>query len=1553
MLSLVFLPNYSSASNEKTDVSKEQIFKALREEYGPDLEESRLPTIKKVIGDGFRRISIAHAGRFRDVAIHTELHIVDSDEINAIVGSTREHSKSRIKNIAVLTTGILRFFFKDIEGQEDFQVRVNELIGILAHELGHTVDQLDRNGIENHYTSKANQAVEIRADAEATEILQAAKLDPNYLVSALRRLLSLPLTGFDPLFAGTSTHPETFVRISSLELKLSLDKITKGSRPIEQIVFTPETVATAMQEVNRELTLRSGIELPNNLESLRRLLSEKKELSAVELNAWLIWFDRYIEKYPDIDTKGTYDLVEIVKLFSVQTKFVCDSSQCLKKLFENINVLRGFETVPHKEYVQKLPFFKTDLYSVNEYGRSLATFGKFIHPELVKSYLEKDNSVAIEFWKSFSKSPSDMLSQQSLTEYFGWVQLFFDSYFENLRKPIAIGNTSRFDFFGLLPSDSNKSIWSLALLLKNKNPELGRIARSAMQEIWNNRGFWAFIELNSEVNNRFDWMFIAKELGIDKSVVGSSVQKSLIEFLDQHFESLPDFEQSQFFGQRYSVKSLFSVNKRKPFWITESLSQKFERVLEKIRDQKVKAKYSELLFSSLSVYYPNISNKRYETKLTKELNRSDLAELSTIQKIKTRAVEIWNLSTGIIDKELRVYNPIWIAHTARVIANSKIDSVLKADFIRYLAFGVDDLPKELPTVPFAKLPDQFLPEFYQLLREYGIITDIFDLMAKIAQLEKKSFIKFKNFESESSFDPVEEDRKNLLVKLGPIFYEELKERVSKETSLRDFKKIVFEVSRWFSYFGKKNEFGISPKISGLLVEKLKEFTLSPSESLALFYRITRIGTNETTDRYFKDNILPQLENSGRVKIIQSVLAKDLINSESLKTDLAAVVVKNNLSLGMDLFDVSSLINKLLPKDSLYRDAYLESIGWDHDLTGPFLKGHVEDEKSSNWRRMTPYSVNVASTVSSYVQTLNSTLRLEFLDFVVRAEKGSLLPNSIYDYLKRDLIEKLSPDEKVNEFYIKKIDRTLYGFKVQIEKFLGETNPAQRVPIILAVATHGSNSLYGSTSLMEYLIQKYLGVAPNSEKFFYIKTYLELLDPSEKNVVFSYLLANSGGSVETVGKNSSIASLLKLFGPIGIKFGQLAAVWNIFGAEHQDALEELYHKAPAMSKYDVENELNKSITKSFFEQNIKLKKVLGSASIKTVVLSQYKDGPDIAIMLKRPYASGQIDASLDLAKKFLARLKAQGVEFQSPLFGPMVAAIEAEIAQETNFKIEVENYKIADRVVNAIQMNKKTERQTGWKFSVPKVIEDFPVNESLFAVEAVAGVSLKDYLKDATVSEFDKKQVVELVTEMSLDMLFEYGYFDPDRHPGNWIIDKDSKKIYFIDAGKLTNFSAKKSKWKWDPRLTLASFLKALHSRSINELVHYASLMTESGTVSPESKEKAKNLIKKLSDETLEINPDFLKTVVEIFYKSGFDIDHLYTFGALKGLMVLNGKVDGKPVVEPKTFARLIEKSVRRLLIGKLPAIGIEKASTGLRQLIGNQNSKRRNSSNTCLGFYSK
>ncbi len=447
-------------------------------------------------------------------------------------------------------------------------------------------------------------------------------------------------------------------------------------------------------------------------------------------------------------------------------------------------------------------------------------------------------------------------------------------------------------------------------------------------------------------------------------------------------------------------------------------------------------------------------------------------------------------------------------------------------------------------------------------------------------------------------------------------------------------------------------------------------------------------------------------------------------------------------------------------------------------------------------------------------------------------------------------------------------------------------------------------------MISHLLSTYTSFKKDSFEEIAVRAYLDVVEEHSLALALSYILLSSQSKSE-----NGLVSALSLFGTIGVKFLQTGAILKMFGSENQEASENAYDRANPMSKYEIEQSLKKHLSET--EYNAKIKepiKVLGSASVKTVTLGELKSVKRVALMLKRDNVENQIRTNLDLAKRFIERLKHYSVRASNPLLMPLVEAIEEQIFSEIDFVLEVEKYKQAKAIVDQIQ-ERSEWKNLGWTVRVPSIVDEIQPQENLFAVEAVEGVTAKSFFKDPSVPNEVKEKVGEIIVKTSLRMLFHQGVFDPERHLGNWLIDLKKKEVAFIDPGQLMNFGASKKPWAWDPRLTLARFLYAVQERNVEEILYYSKLMGKEKGIKINEGE-VKNRLAQIFSSTDLSSEDLQIKILEELYRSGIQFNHLFTFGALKGLMVLSGS----GYVSQERFKEIMKEEVKSLFVKKSPLV---------------------------------
>jgi hypothetical protein len=165
---------------------------------------------------------------------------------------------------------------------------------------------------------------------------------------------------------------------------------------------------------------------------------------------------------------------------------------------------------------------------------------------------------------------------------------------------------------------------------------------------------------------------------------------------------------------------------------------------------------------------------------------------------------------------------------------------------------------------------------------------------------------------------------------------------------------------------------------------------------------------------------------------------------------------------------------------------------------------------------------------------------------------------------------------------------------------------------------------------------------------------------------------------------------------------------------------------------------------------------------------------------------------------------------------------------------------------------------------------------------------------------------DLIVRSSLRTLFRDGFFDPDRHAGNFLFDPKAKKIYLIDFGQAENYS-KKASFLRDDIYHLSQFIRALKEKNVDNLLQFGLKLSDK-SANPKS-------VAQLREELAEIirsskNPqDQITSLLEAFNEAGVPWNKKYSVGVVKGQFTLQGE----KYVSPERFETLLSAEVKHIL----------------------------------------
>lgn len=1453
--------------------------------YGPVVNSGELQTLREALSKGFARLSKIQLKDLKQQGYEAtnELHFLSSSSVDVTIRMVFSPESKKAVNLVFITTAFLRKNFKDIlNSEKDIENKIYEILGALAHELTHPKHEFDSNGIVNRYAYSGQQASELVIDSEAVKLLRQARLPTDSLYRSLKFFFG----DYPDTFVIENvfrTHPNKYVRLTAHSLAVTRDRLDRG----ELNFLIPILAQGDAKKIANEIRgyRDDAFTLPKDVKELlarlnARLAQARKYwayaklgLTPLEANVYLLWLNQGLRNGTILES----DALEVVEVITKKTLplFLCRSKACLKSLIQDLRGFESLELIPQVEAVERMPFYQVTLAS--ELSKSLVVEGggeieinsntfvlmnrKF--REIQKKY------IAESFWSAPRQEVNQSYSPMLLVKTFlaatflfqgndrpedlvEWGEFVHQEILSRLPKDMPPG----FDlsFGAMIPTSLSKQLWSTAL----KNPKYHSRVKALIESAWSLRGSLALSEL--QWNSIYDWEFIFNTLGISKDDGIIQIRKSLEDLLSKDFnKNAVVYRHDGTWGDGSRSRSPTDP----PVWLDPTV----EGMLRKhvVVDLNQSATYW------MGHYYDMAPreevSKEFRTLVRDYFSRAYNPETTPLQFVDDMAtINQKVLGLRRIDETFLPdrYRIIIEEAKLRGLSDSAIAKIFKWEFSDAPAHRRDLIDRN-------SVGD--IRAIFSALKKGGFAGRVIDYRKfNIALGWQKPF--FLSLQKEILSDLESELKSSAdAIKLVKQYRHEL---ILETRKIEKGKHLGFQT----------NEFDAAYEITKIFLSHVRAQDWSVAQNLEFLYNLTRIGVNELTDAYFQKFLLPHLTSDRNAKTFRSLVKFNMLYSAELQTKITRLSMEYRTKPISDLSSIVAEVNELLPNSSFSKDKFLEEIAWKEEVSGQNLKRLIEDSKSGNWRRVNPRWAILASTAAAFIGKLNTREKLDFIDYVVDGGQKVAFPENVFRKIKSEFMKRVFAHDQVNgSTYDQLASRETMRLKTLIEAFVAQSSPVERVPLINVLVTAGEKPLLDDSEVMTELRKKFLNINKNSIEEVFFRAYLDVIRDHEKSITLSYVLANSGG-----GQNGTLGinSILEMFGTVGIKFGQMAAHWNLFSPEHNDQLRELFDRAAPMTKIEIENELSKTKAGRVFKSQIrKYIGILGSASIKTVVLVELKSGQRVALMIRRPHVKSIIGTNLTLAKAFLDRLKYYSTNISHPLFNPLIEALEQQIYVEINFKNEIENYKRVSTLIAEINSHGRW-RKAGWNVLVPQVYENLPASQSIYAVEEVSGVSAKEFFADKSISQDEKNSVGEILAKVSLDMLFRYGKFDPDRHPGNWIIDQGKKKIYFIDPGQLIDFKSSPVPTKWDARLTLAFFLKALGDRNSKLIVHYGSLMTKVGFVEESVQTKAALSTQKIFRKSGLEEIALLKEVVSALYREGIEFNHTYTFGAMKGLMVLAG-----------------------------------------------------------------
>ena len=246
--------------------------------------------------------------------------------------------------------------------------------------------------------------------------------------------------------------------------------------------------------------------------------------------------------------------------------------------------------------------------------------------------------------------------------------------------------------------------------------------------------------------------------------------------------------------------------------------------------------------------------------------------------------------------------------------------------------------------------------------------------------------------------------------------------------------------------------------------------------------------------------------------------------------------------------------------------------------------------------------------------------------------------------------------------------------------------------------------------------------------------------------------------------------LEELGATFIKLGQILSTRpDLMPPDYQEELAKLQDAAPPVPSDAIEEvvraELGQPIEEAFatFERE-----PLAAASIGQAHTATLNDGTEVVVKVRRPGVVEEIEEDLRILQNLAIRAEHRWEIAQQY----DVVALAQEFAQTLRAELDyVHEGRNAERFAENFADDSGAH--------VPKVFWETSTSRVL-TLERLRGIKVND-LEALDAAGIDRKELAERAARITLDMIFEHGFFHADPHPGNFFVEPDGV-LGIIDFG---------------------------------------------------------------------------------------------------------------------------------------------------------------------------
>jgi predicted unusual protein kinase regulating ubiquinone biosynthesis (AarF/ABC1/UbiB family) len=1473
-------------------------------------------------------------------------HLFESDTINAFMFKVSQQKASGFK--VALSSGLLRWLLASDSRPMD------SLSAVFAHEIAHAIDIYDKHGIEQK-DKLASQAVEARTDSEAIELLRLAGLPTDSLTRLMGSMNQLESRQRSSLLSPLlSSHPDPLFRGGLTAVRATLLRYQTGAQPLSMENVDLKAMSEELKFKNLFFAkhfhldkIKSYADFVHGTYAFwngRARPDEFFPITESQFNILLLIFDHLaLNSPPDLDV-STYS----------------DFKRSLAMILGLYHYMKG----PFK--LSEKPVFA--IYDDPEKVRNLANdfgfpgLGQFTHANnkaRISLYLDKNFPRLIEEtiseWKGTRRVPETdifiegmpdtrVISKEAILRAydlflatdiaFGLRQRpflrdldFLDTrsslYARLMNEGLQTGEITFFQIEKDLETDVFIDTLEQAMRLPKLNPDWNSLAET----LWSRRKDWAYCNLMSARPVSKVWPRLYSRFHKSNRIpFNDFIRKEILADIQSgHREGLKDLTNPY---ARNSLKS--------PEWISVSSLEAALGAQSSTPSQSI-PNNDQALIDGLA-YRKGIENPKQK-----------FADFQILVKKTFSTTNFETVDQEIVWKELyRLTDEIEKAPIpfltrlalSELISESSVSILVKRQWIHRLLVEVtprrpgDISPMIAPfEYSYWDAESEVLQNVFRKLFASGALISTRDYWRAVGKqmlfqyqingrlwnrfLDSEAYRVHASFRTLKPFAEAELDQ--LAEKSEPL----LRKAVYEYTQLLG---LGFSISEGVpaamrkassgSYLNQRFAHTQSEQYVDKLIRKFDSTRPSFAQSKDFFLFLTRFAIGARTDQYLLE-IMKRYSVIPSNEFIKLVLSKQRIESVQLQIKLAEPFVNRQKTAESKAL----MIKRTIPRPSLERDKFLQEQLW---RLKPYLSDQANLQKTLgnlesgfDWRKVDPKTLNLYNMLFVMTKKMSVSEKLDLIDHLI--SRNTEFPPSVKRRIHMDFLETLMGPAsalKVSaELTLGQADRMTNNLIFEIQNLCQSMSVFERAIILQMLIQPIDGRPLSQTDLWIQAKSRVLKLKKGGLEEIMLDTFLEVIPPVEVEPSAGYMLARAAEK----GQSNRLLGIFEIFSSFGIKIAQLSSLLNVFGATDSAELAKAKDSAPPEDLLVMINELNRSpILRG---QKIRFVKMLGGASIKTAALVRLADGQEVVLMYKRRNASKTIQTHAQIGVKYVQFLLSKKVSGIGPLFEGIVSAMQPIMAEEVDLGLE--RQKMNEIAQLAKEYNR--ENPSGHQIHVPQVLTQLGANDDYYFLSYEEGITFANRSLTKTIgSPIAEKQISRTVVDFSLWLFFKHGYFEPDRHRGNFLLSKTTNNgrpaIIFIDPGQLIKFPISRNPMNSDIRLGIGYLLSGISQQSPEKILRAARALSQNQETQI-TQSHLNDLDKVL--KAAQGGSDMTMKILDFLYAKGFQFDWKITFGLIKGLLILAKE----SYVSENEFAEMIESKARRLYLAKAPVV----ASAAIKQ----------------------